>query len=172
MKNWFQSLLLQMQVVRYATQRGVLREPGDHQRVRHAGHPEYPHELPARRGARRRAAQHEGLHPGVRRRPQGGVARVAGLALHSRMSDWLHGHIPAVIAWCFDCKITWHSRVSDWLHGHHAGCHHLNRVYSTPGCQIGYMDESIYTGCRRLNRVLTHNNNVSAKWYPTPACRG
>jgi hypothetical protein len=32
-------------------------------------------------------------------------------------------------------------------------------LHSTPGgCQIGYMDN--YTGCHRLDRVLTHNNNV------------
>jgi hypothetical protein len=24
-----------------------------------------------------------------------------------------------------------------------------------------------HTGCHQLNRVLTHNNNVSEKWYPT-----
>ena len=33
----------------------------------------------------------------------------------------------------------------------------LRRKVPNPGCQIGFMD---YTGCRRLNRVLTHNNDV------------
>jgi hypothetical protein len=38
-------------------------------------------------------------------------------------------------------------------------------VVLTPGCHsIGYMDVD-HTGCHRLNRVLTHNNNVSEKWW-------
>ena len=52
-------------------QRGLLRQPGDHERVRHASHPLDPDELPFNRHARRGAGQHEDVHRGFRRRPQG-----------------------------------------------------------------------------------------------------
>jgi hypothetical protein len=63
-----------------------------------------------------------------------------GLSLHSRVSDWLHGtYRLSLIEPCFYCK----------------GCHSR--------CQIGYME---HTGCHRLNRVLTHNNNVVKSGQP------
>jgi hypothetical protein len=87
---------------------------------------------------------------------------------HSRVSGWSRGpyqlSLPGVrlVTWTI---LGYHSRVSDWSRGpsrlSSSGC----VLAVTPGCQIGYTDR---TGCRQLNRVLTHNNNdVKSGIQPT-----
>jgi hypothetical protein len=70
-------------------------------------------------------------------------ARPAGAGVgHGRDAQGLGGGPPQV-------GLALHSRVSDWLHGPYrlSSTGVLTRVVHTPGCQIGYME---HTGCHRL----------------------